>query len=248
MLNIVIPMAGKGSRFFEARHTTPKPFISINQKYMIEGVVDNLKPESPHRFIFICQQAHIDKYKLKEKLHRKSPNCSVLPIDQYTDGAASTVLLAKEYICDNNPLMIANSDQWVDVNIDNYLTKMSNDKLDGLIMTMSADNPKWSFVRMSQNNKRVAEVVEKQVVSSEATVGIYNFSKGADFCRAAEKMISDDKMVRGEFYVAPVYNELINQNYNVGIYNVGKVGSGMYGLGTPDDLRSFLNSEKSNEF
>jgi len=248
MLNIVIPMAGKGSRFYDAGYTTPKPLIPINDKHMIEGVIDNLEPESSHRFIFICQQDHLDKYDLERKLTNKSSNCIVIPINQYTEGAACTVLLAKEYINDNNPLMIANSDQWVDIIINNYLKKMDHDSLDGLIMTMSANDPKWSFVRMNQVGDKVVEVVEKEVVSNEATVGIYNFSKGIDFCCAAENMILEDKRVNGEFYVAPVYNELIAQNNNIGIYNIGAVGNGMWGLGTPDDLDLFKRSEKSKEF
>ena len=144
--------------------------------------------------------------------------------------------------------MIANSDQWVDIIINNYLKKMDHDSLDGLIMTMSANDPKWSFVRMNQVGDKVVEVVEKEVVSNEATVGIYNFSKGIDFCCAAENMILEDKRVNGEFYVAPVYNELIAQNNNIGIYNIGAVGNGMWGLGTPDDLDLFKRSEKSKEF
>ena len=143
--------------------------------------------------------------------------------------------------------MIANSDQWVDIDINTYLAKMQNYGLDGLIMTMFANDPKWSYVGMDDNDI-VTRVVEKQVISNEATVGIYNFKKGSDFCSSADKMILDDKRVNGEYYVAPVYNEMIEINSQIGIYNIGKVNNGMYGLGTPEDLEYFKNIEISKYF
>jgi hypothetical protein len=117
-------------------------------------------------------------------------------------------------------------------------------KLDGLIMTMWADDPKWSFVRIDEQG-HVTEVVEKKVISNEATVGIYNFRRGADFVAAAEKMIEKGARVNGEFYVAPVYNELISRGEAIGYFNIGKVGDGMYGLGVPEDLNLFISSPVS---
>ncbi len=141
--------------------------------------------------------------------------------------------------------MLANSDQWVDVDINNYLRAMQNRRDDGFIMTMWADDPKWSYVKLNEKND-VVEVVEKQVVSNEATVGIYNYAKGRHFVKAAETMIENDFRVNGEFYVAPVYNEMIKAGLKTGFYNVGKVYAGMYGLGTPADLTKFesLNISK----
>ena len=247
MLNIVIPMAGHGSRFAKAGIKTPKPLIKINEKLMIEGVIDNLSPNCNHRFIFICQQSHIDEYDLKNKLLSKNASSIIVPINEYTEGAACTVLLCKKFINNNDQLMIANSDQWVDVDINEYLITMENKNLDGLIMTMKANDPKWSYVKLNEDNL-VTETFEKVVVSDEATVGIYNFSRGKDFCFAAEKMILENKRVNGEFYVAPAYNELTNTGYKVGIYNIGSINNGMYGIGTPEDLNEFLNTKKSKEF
>ena len=239
MLNIVIPMAGLGSRFVKAGYDLPKPLIDINGVPMIEVVVKNLTPSIPHRFVFICQMQHEDKYSIKTRLERIAPGCVVVCIDGITEGAACTVLAAREHIDNEAPLMIANSDQYVDILIDDYLSYISNSELDGLIMTMEADDPKWSYVRVDSEHK-VVEIKEKVVISNEATVGIYNFSRGADFCRAADLMIAAEEKQNNEYYVAPVYEKLIPTGYKVGIHNIGKEGDGMYGLGIPHDLQFFL--------
>lgn len=240
MLNIVIPMAGAGSRFVSEGYKDPKPLIPINGFPMIKVVINNLRPNILHRFIFICQQAHIDKYKLDEKLVEWAPGCKVVGIQGITAGAACTVLASSKYIENDNPLMIANSDQYVDVDINDYLKCIENENLNGLIMTMQANDPKWSYVGLNQQ-RLVTRVVEKQVISNEATVGIYNFKKGVDFVDAANKMIAQNLRVNNEFYVAPVYEQLISAGQRIGIYNVGAEANGMYGLGIPKDLKLFLS-------
>lgn len=239
MLNIVIPMAGLGSRFAVAGYTDPKPLIPIKLVPMIQVVINNLRPSEEHRFIFICQQAHIDSYGLNEKLSAWAPNCHVVGLNGITAGAACTVLAAKDLINNDFPLMIANSDQYIDFDINSYLNEMHNSELDGLIMTMTASDPKWSYIGVDRD-LMVQRVVEKQVISDEATVGVYNFSKGSDFVSAAEDMISRDIRVNNEFYVAPVYNQMIESGRQIGFFNIGKEANGMYGLGTPTDLDLFL--------
>ena len=229
MLNIVLPMAGRGSRFQKVGYTTPKPLIKINNKRMIQGVIDNLTPNMNHRFIFICQKEHIIEYDLKNKLREWAPGCEIITIEHITQGAACTVLLAENFINNDNQLMIANSDQWIGIDINNYLRRILSNTVDGLIMTMKAEDDKWSYVRLDKENK-VTEVVEKEVISDEATVGIYNFSRGSLFCQAAKEMIDQRKLVNGEYYVAPSYNEMITKGYKIGIYNIGSLNAGMYGL------------------
>jgi dTDP-glucose pyrophosphorylase len=239
MLNIVIPMAGRGSRFQKEGYTLPKPLIPVLGKPMIQVVINNLRPKVAHRFIFICLQEHLEKYQVAEKLKAwAGAGTEIVTVDQVTEGAACTVLLAKEFINNDEPLMIANSDQWVDTDINDYLETMNRENADGLIMTMWANDPKWSFVRFNEKHE-IIEVVEKEVVSNEATVGIYNYKHGKDFVRAAEQMIAKNYRVNGEFYVAPVYNELIREGKKIIIYNIGKEADGMYGLGTPSDLKLF---------
>src|SRR5262249_52095313 len=142
--------------------------------------------------------------------------------------------------------MIANCDQWVDCDINTYLATGDAPNVDGTIMTMWADDPKWSFVRFDDRGK-ICEVVEKKVVSNEATVGIYNFRRGSDFVRAADAMIAKNLRVNNEFYVAPVYNELLAEGHRLAVYNVGREDAGMYGLGVPADLERFLANPVSGK-
>lgn len=239
MLNILIPMAGRGSRFQEVGYRDPKPLIPVHGRPMVEWVIDNLRPKQPHRFIFLCLKEHLDRYPLAACLEAAAgPGSVVLPISEVTQGAACTALLAESLVDSDDPLMLANCDQWVDVDIDAYLGTMDRDGSDGLIMTFWADHPKWSYCRMSDG--LVREVVEKQVISNEATVGIYNFARGRDFVWAAKEMIRKNLRVNGEFYVAPAYNQIIDSGRKVRVYNIGADGQGMYGLGTPADLEAFL--------
>lgn len=247
MLNIVVPMAGRGSRFAKEGYIDPKPLIALGTKRMIEVVINNLTPEQPHRFIFICQKEHITHYNLAEKLQIWAPGSVIVGIEGITEGAACTVLCAEEYINSSDPLMIANSDQWIDIDINDYLAYIDNEKLDGLIMTMKANDPKWSFAELN-NDGYVTRVVEKEVVSDEATVGIYNFKHGADFCRNAHKMISSNERTNGEFYVAPVYTWMYrDEKAVIGVYNIGEEANGMYGLGIPSDLNLFLSLDVSKK-
>lgn len=239
MLNIVIPMAGRGSRFANVGYIMPKPLIDVHGKYMIEYVTKNIKPKCEHRFIYLCLQEHLDKYDLKSKLELFAPGCIVVPVNEVTEGAACTVLLAEKYIDSSDALMIANSDQYVDVDIDQYLDKQIG--ADGLIMTMFAEDPKWSFINYDSEGF-VTTVREKEVISNEATVGIYNFAHGLDFVKYAHKMIEQDLRVNGEFYVAPVYNMLIEEGKKIRYHNIGAVDDGMYGLGVPEDLEKFLKN------
>ena len=240
MLNIVIPMAGLGSRFAKAGYTIPKPLIPVHGVPMIRLVIENIRPATPHRFVFICQRAHDERYGLRDKLAQWAPGCGVVLLDGLTEGAACTVLAARDMIDSADPLMIANSDQYVDIAIDPYIAAMGDRGLDGLIMTMQADDPKWSFVGLDEHGM-VTRVVEKQVISTHATVGIYNFARGHDFVSGADRMIRADLRVNNEFYVAPVYNTMITDSARIGVYDIGAEGSGMHGLGIPADLDLFLN-------
>jgi dTDP-glucose pyrophosphorylase len=240
MLNIVLPIAGRGSRFVEVGYSVPKPLIPIHGIPMVEAVIHNIRPTAEHRFIFLALAEHLESSDLRSVLERASPGCVILSVDVVTEGAACTVLLARRFIDTADSLMIANCDQWVDLQIDDYLTEIDRAQADGLIMTMWADDPKWSFVGFD-NNKQVTRVVEKEVISNEATVGIYNFRRGSDFVAAADGMITQNLRVNNEFYVAPVYNQMIAAGAHLAIFNVGREFDGMYGLGTPADLEQFLS-------
>jgi NDP-sugar pyrophosphorylase family protein len=245
MLNIVIPMAGAGSRFAKAGYTMPKPLIPVHGVPMIRLVAENVRPSQPARFTYICQRAHVEEFGLRETLRAWTPGAEVVEIDGLTEGAACTVLCARHVFGDANPLMIVNSDQYVDVDINDYLDAMETRGLDGMIMTMQASDPKWSFAALD-DNRLVTRVAEKEAISTHATVGVYNFRSGADFVRHANAIITHNLRVNNEFYVAPVYNEMIREGGRVGVHDVGTEAAGMYGLGTPADLDLFLGLEVSH--
>ncbi len=243
ILQIVVPMAGRGSRFANAGFTTPKPLIPVGGRPMIQWVIDNIRPHRPHHFSFLCLGEHLEKYPdVPAEIKRLCPGCDIIPVPGVTEGAACTVLLAKKFIDSDNPLMIANSDQIVDLDINDYLAAADAPDVGGLIMTFWADHPKWSYCRMRADGT-VSEVLEKQVVSNEATVGIYNFRKGRDYVRAAESMIAKNLRVNGEFYVAPTYNQLIGEGAKVITMKTGEERKGMYGLGVPEDLEFFKTTK-----
>jgi NDP-sugar pyrophosphorylase family protein len=241
-LQIVIPMAGRGSRFANAGYTTPKPLIPLGGRPMIQWVIENIRPHRKHRFIFICLAEHLKAYpEVPAELRRLCPGCEIIPVEAVTEGAACTVLLARKFIESDDPLMIANSDQIVELDIDKYLAAGDADGVSGLIMTFWSDHPKWSYCRLRPDGA-VIEVVEKKVVSNEATVGIYNFRRGRDYTRAADQMITANLRVNNEFYVAPTYNQLIQEGARIITAKTGRETAGMHGVGTPEDMELFKKS------
>ena len=236
-------MAGRGSRFANAGYTVPKPLIPVGGRPMIQWIIENIRPARPHQFTFLCLAEHLDRYpEVPQELRRICPGCHIVEVPGVTEGAACTVLLAKDLINSDDALMIANSDQIVDLSIEEYLAVGDEADVDGLIMTFWSDHPKWSYCRMRQDGL-VIEVVEKQVVSNEATVGIYNFRHGREFVRAAEAMIAANLRVNNEFYVAPCYNQLIDEGAKIVVAATGREYDGMYGLGIPEDLEFFKTTQ-----
>ena len=236
-MNVLIPMAGAGSRFEKAGYTFPKPLIDVRGKPMIQWVVDNLNVEA--KYIFIVQQSHFEKYNLKETLSNFCPNNEIIQIDGITEGAACTTLLAKQYIDKDEPLIIANSDQFVEWDSDEFIYSCSASDLDANILTFNSTHPKWSFAKLNDLGF-VTEVAEKKPISDLATAGIYYWRKGSDYVKYAEQMIDKNIRVNSEFYVCPVFNEAIQDNKKVRTYNIDK----MWGLGTPEDLEYFLKNYK----
>ena len=232
-LNVVIPMAGAGSRFSSAGYTFPKPLIEVKGKPMIQVVVENLGIEAD--YTYIVRKEHYEKYNLKNMLELITPGCNIVVVESITDGAACTVLLAKDIINTNKQLLIANSDQWIDWDSSDFMYSMQNSSVDGGILYFNSKHPKWSYMKLDDFGL-VRMIAEKKVISDLATVGIYFFKKGSDFVKYTEKMISKDIRVNNEFYVAPVYNEGIEDGMKVKPYKVRK----MMGLGTPEDLNIFL--------
>ncbi len=248
MLNIVVPMAGLGKRFTDAGYVLPKPLLPVYGKTMIERVVENIYPSCIEvQVIFLCLKEHIQNYNCDEVLKGVAPGCQVLSVDTLTQGAACTVLLAEHLIDNKNSLMIVNSDQLIGADINDFISKALTQDMDGYILTMKSNHPKWSYVAVDAEDS-VYMVREKEVISDEATVGIYYFKSGRDFIFYAKQMIEKGIRINGEFYVAPVYNEMILASKEIGYYNIGDEKNGMFGLGTPEDYEYFLQSNKENFF
>jgi len=232
-MNVLIPMAGAGSRFSKVGYVFPKPLIDIQGKPMVQLVTENLNIEARH--IYVVQKEHYEKYNLKHLLNLISPECKIVQVDGVTEGAACTTLLAKEFIDNDEPLVICNSDQVFEWNSNEFMYSMVADEVDAGILTFEGTHPKWSFAKLGPDGF-VCEVAEKNPISKIATAGVYYWKKGSDYVKYAEKMIDNDIRTNNEFYVCPVFNEAIDDGKKVKTFQIKK----MWGLGTPEDLQYYL--------
>jgi dTDP-glucose pyrophosphorylase len=244
-MNVLIPMAGEGSRFAKENYKDIKPLIIVKDNIpMIQLVVRNLNISARH--IFIAQEKHIRDYCLTTWIPTitSSPTC-LINVNYKTNGAACTTLLATSEIDNDNPLLIANSDQFIECNMHAFLYKMMNLDVDGGILCFKLDTPdtKWSYAEIDESTGFVKQVYEKRVVGKFATVGIYFWKKGSDYVKYAKQMIQDENnKVNNEFYVAPVYNFAIAEHKKIIKFDVDK----MWGIGTPSDLKNFQDNYSGN--
>jgi HAD superfamily hydrolase (TIGR01509 family) len=236
-MNVLIPCAGHGSRFADAGYTFPKLLIEVNGKPMIQVVVENLNIDA--NFIFIVRQEHYEKYNLRSLLNIITPNCKIVTVDEVTEGACCTTLLAEKYIDNDNPLIIANSDQFMEWKSGEFYHSLNSDNIDGSIVTFENVHPKWSYVKTNEYGN-VTEVAEKKVISNQATTGVYFYKKGSDYVKYGKQMIEKNIRTNNEFYVCPVFNEFIGDGKIIKTFTVDK----MSGLGTPEDLNNYLSNNK----
>lgn len=237
-INIVVPLSGSGTSFQNAGYTFPKPLIDINGKPMIQLVIENLKPKTKHKFILICKKEHFDKYSLNQIFDNAAKgNFKSIQLNVPTQGAACTVLTAVDLINNDDELIVANADQIVDIDINKFISFARKSKADGVILTFTSQHPRWSYARIDKNGN-VLETAEKKVISNHATSGIYYFRMGKLFVEGATSMISKDIRFNNDFFVCPVYNELILAEKKILIWEIKQ--SQMHGLGTPEDLNRYL--------
>ena len=237
---VVIPMAGAGSRFVAAGYSFPKPLIDVRGKPMIQVVVENLGLDyEKAKFVFICQKSHMEKYNVKYLLKAMVPNCEIIIVDGVTQGAACSILLAKEYINNDKNLILANSDQFLEWDANVFMYSMIADNIDAGITTFKNSHPKWSYAKLGEDGF-VCEVAEKKPISDNATTGIYFWKHGSDFVKYAEQMIKKNIRFNNEFYTCPVFNEAIQDGLKIKIFEIDR----MWGLGTPEDMVYFLNNYK----
>lgn len=231
-LNVLVPLAGNGRRFREAGYKEPKPLIPITRKRsgegkpMIDWALSSLRPKCPHSLILIAKHEVFGQYQT---------DAVRISIGETTGGAACTVLMARELIDTNEPLLIGNCDQYLDWSVDAFLSWALGTDGNAIVTFQSDRNPKWSYVQTE--NGRITKVAEKDPISDEATVGVYFFRRGKDFVKAADAMMRAGDMTNGEFYLAPTFNYLKGPTYPYRIE-----ADQMNGLGTPEDCERFSNS------
>lgn len=240
MLNIIIPMAGEGRRFLEAGYTDPKPFILVNKKMMIEIVIENcLLPGA--KLTLIVQKKHLVENSSKIDYLVKKYSCNIIVANGLTEGSACTLLLSSWIFNNNDSLLILNSDQYVDYNIQDFIDNANVRDLDGSILTFKSTAAKWSYAELDSRTNLVKRVVEKIVISEYATIGIYYYKHGSTFINSVCQMIANRDKCNNEYYTAPAYNYAIRSGLKIGLHNIDL--SLVYGLGTPEDLELFLTKK-----
>lgn len=234
-MNIVIPMAGEGTRFPKDSYKVPKPLIDIKGMPMIQRAIESLGLNGIYHFV-IRKDSYYDQ--VCHLLHAIFPNSKIISVDETTSGPASSCLLFRDYINNENELVIANCDQimWWDSNL--FLNTARYYRYDGLVVTYTTSTPKNSYAKIDKMGF-VQEIKEKEVISDVSLNGIHYWRKGKYFVQSAESMIEcNDTAPNGEFYVGPTYNYMVKQGLKVGIHHIPNYQHNP--VGVPEDLNSFL--------
>ena len=204
MINILLPAMGTSTFFKDSFF--PKPLIEIGDTTMLEMVISNFSDIKGRNIIYIaleeeCNQFHLDcSVKLLEK------DATVIALKNQTAGALCTSLLAIEYIDNDNPLIIANSDQIIDVDYNKVIETFRDKSADAGVIVFTSIHPRWSYVKME--GQEVVEVAEKRPLSSKAIAGFYFYQRGHDFVEAAKEAILKQNNLDGKYYISASYNSL----------------------------------------
>lgn len=237
----LIPMAGEGSRFKKEGYETPKPLIEVLGVPMVVRAALALPPADT--YIFVCRKFHIEEYSIDKVLRKWFPNCEIIPIDYLTEGQASTCLVAKDLINNDEPLVIGASDNamiWSEAdfkevfsNSDAQIWTFRNN------VTVTAKPEQYGWVEVNERNEvqnvSVKIPISEQPLDDHAIIGTFSFKHGKDFVAATENMIEKNRRINGEFYVDEMMNEMIELGLQVNVYEVDKYIC----WGTPDDYQSF---------
>lgn len=241
-LHYVFPAAGLGQRFRDIGISTPKPLIEVENVPLIVWAITNFTFSVEDKIWVITLKEHKLRTILSKTYPKLSQRINYCEIDSVTQGPAITVLKVLPKIPDDSPIIIANTDQYVFGDMDSFVTATKNKVAAGTILTMNAKGNQWSYIEKNKFGW-VSRVVEKEQISSEATVGIYGFSKKILCQNSIEKSIRNNETVNGEFYIAPVYNHIIRSKQKVLPFLIGDTGIEVMGTGTPTDLEKFSRNE-----
>lgn len=235
MINIVVPMAGRGSRFAGSEDGAPKPLIEVVPgRRMIEYVIDYLTLSEPHRFIFICLAAHERVCNFKEFFASRTRDHQIVWAHEITAGPAASALLAASYTDNEDELLVAYCDMFLTIDVTHFLDWNRRNDSDGGIVTHPSTSPMESYAVIDAKGQ-VVRTAEKVIISDTATSGLYYFRKGRDFVASARGMLSDRLAGTAEVFVSHCYNELVRQGKTVLAYQIGRHEK--IEMGTPDDLR-----------
>ncbi len=236
-MNIVIPMAGRGSRFRDAGWSLPKPLIEVSGQPLYAWALEGLPLDKAGRIILIALDEIAEDAAFLDDVHGRfgAHEIEVVSVGEVTEGQACTVLLAREFIDSDDRLVIFNADTYQ--RSSGLCSLIDDPSVDGALSTFRAPGDQWSFVKVDDGG-RVVETAEKRRISEWASTGMYYFRRGADYVAAADAMIAEDDRARGEFYVAPLYNRLIAAGARIAMDVVDVV----HVLGTPQDVDEFLRS------
>lgn len=238
---MIIPMAGEGQRFRQAGISTPKPLIPVGGVPMFQLVLSNLWDKQIGEITLIIREEFGGEEIRNSVSQALGISVNTVSVSKTTKGPAESVMFASEFISNDQAVVVANSDQWVNFRVSDFYEQLLNEPITGNILTMEDDDPKWSYVALNSHGE-VEKVVEKEVISPRATVGIYGFESGQSMTAAFGEMMKNGDTVNGEFYVGPAYNYLSRRNGPVLTTNLGPLGTSMWGLGTPEDLQQFVES------
>jgi dTDP-glucose pyrophosphorylase len=236
MINILIPLAGTNQFFNESEYPYPKPLIEINNKTMIELVINNFNNiKEEKQFIFIVNSDDCKKYHLDNVLNLlTNHNCKIIKIDNETKGAACSAMMAIEYINNDSPLIIANSDQLFDDNLEDIISSFED--VDGGVVSFDSVHPRWSYARVNDENY-IIETAEKRPLSKHAIAGFFYFKKGEDFIKSAMNMIKKDANINGLYYISPTLNEMVLNNKKLIIKTINN-----------DKYHTFYTPQKIQEY
>ena len=233
MINVLLPAMGTSAFFKDAYF--PKPLTEINGKTMLEMIVDDYSNLEPKNYIFIFSDEDCKKFHIDSSVKILTSSSQVIKLSNQTAGALCTCIMAIEYVNDDTPLIIANSDQIIEVDYRKVIKHFNEIGADAGVITFPNIHPRWSYARKKGNE--VVEVAEKRPISKDAIAGFYYFKKGSDFIEAAKNALIKQNNFEGKYYISASINELILLGKKVGFYDIDK-----------EQYRSFYSPAKIKEY
>jgi dTDP-glucose pyrophosphorylase len=172
-------------------------------------------------FAVMLRGEDIQQYHVDEVVHRVTPSAKVYPINAPTAGAACTALLAIEQINTDEPLVIVNGDELLDIEYNEPMERFESAGWDAGSVIFDSVHPRYSFVRLNEEGL-VVEAAEKNPISRNATAGFYWYKRGSEFVSAAMQSIRKNALSESPYFICPVFNELVLEQKKIGVYQIEK--------------------------